>query len=520
MTLSRREMLKLGVAGTAAVALPLEQLAFTSPRLKDRLPASKLPDPFTVPFARPPVAKRVFSTSDTDFYKMRMQNKKIEILPGYKTEVWGYNGVTPGPTIYQDRGRTAVVRHINVIRNPDHTHTSVHLHGNASLPQYDGYASDVTLPGQYKDYRYPNDQHARTLWYHDHGVHFTSLNAYMGCAAFYITRDQQEQSLPIPHGRYDVPLILRDALFAKDGSLIFDDDGESGLYGDVILVNGRPWPRMKVERRKYRFRVLNGGVSRSYNLALSSGEPLTVIGHDGGLAPFPAETRSMRVGMAERYEVVIDFAKYKVGDKVVLQNRELKNNREFDNTDVVMRFDVVSGPTSHANNSVPDALDPDNEVMALQETPGLTKRYLRFERENGHWTINGLTWQDVIDSNFQANVGNPGLGDTEVWTLENKSGGWFHPVHIHLIDFKVLDRNGRPPHAYERGPKDVVYVGEGEKVRVIMKFGPQIGRYMVHCHNLVHEDHDMMHQFEVGTGGPDPITSDPAKDRSLMPPLT
>ena len=118
----------------------------------------------------------------------------------------------------------------------------------------------------------------------------------MGCAAFYITHDPQELALPIPHGRYDVPLILRDAIFAKDGSLIFDDDGEDSLFGDVILANGRPWPRMKVERRKYRFRVLNGGVSRSYNLALSTGDPFTVIGHDGGLAPFPVETRSMPGG--------------------------------------------------------------------------------------------------------------------------------------------------------------------------------------------------------------------------------
>jgi spore coat protein A, manganese oxidase len=518
MTLSRREMLKLGVAGTAAVALPLEQLAFTSPRLKDRLPESKLPRPFTVPFRKPPVAQPLCSTADSDFYKMRMRNRKIEILPGYKTEVWGYEGITPGPSIVQQRGRNTVVRHVNVIRNSDHTHTSVHLHGNASLPQYDGYASDVTRPDQFKDYRYPNDQVARTLWYHDHGVHFTALNAYMGCAAFYITHDPHELSLPIPHGRYDVPLILRDAIFAKDGSLIFDDDGEDSLFGDVILANGRPWPRMKVERRKYRFRVLNGGVSRGYKLALSTGDPFTVIGHDGGLAPFPVETRSMRVGMAERYEIVIDFAKYRVGQKVVLRNLELDNNRDFDNTHQVMRFDVVSGPTDRSNNEIPDELDPDNPVMALEETPGLTERYLRFERENGHWTINGLTWQDVIDSGFQATVGNPELDAVEVWTLENKSGGWFHPVHIHLVDFKILDRDGRPPLPHERGPKDVVYVGEGEKVRVIAKFGPRKGKYMIHCHNLVHEDHDMMHQFEVGTGGDDPF-SDPAKSRALQTPL-
>ncbi len=116
-------------------------------------------------------------------------------------------------------------------------------------------------------------------------------------------------------------------------------------------------------------------------------------------------------------------------------------------------------------------------------------------------------------------LANPELGDTEIWDIENKSGGWFHPVHIHLIDFKILNRNGKAPFPYELGPKDVVYVGEGEKVRLIMKFGPHRGKYMVHCHNLPHEDHDMMHQFSVGlkdtdTDQNDPIWADPPSDDS------
>jgi spore coat protein A, manganese oxidase len=117
----------------------------------------------------------------------------------------------------------------------------------------------------------------------------------------------------------------------------------------------------------------------------------------------------------------------------------------------------------------------------------------------------------VINSNFTLVSANPGLNDVEIWELSNPHGGWFHPVHIHLIDFKILDRNGRPPFDYERGPKDVAYVGENETVRVIARFGPQRGRYMMHCHNLVHEDHDMMVQFQVGKGGHHPMTADPAR---------
>jgi spore coat protein A len=111
----------------------------------------------------------------------------------------------------------------------------------------------------------------------------------------------------------------------------------------------------------------------------------------------------------------------------------------------------------------------------------------------------------------------PGQDDVEIWTFDNRSGGWFHPIHVHLTDFKILDRNGQPPLPYEVGPKDVAYAGEGEVVRVIAKFGPRRGKYMMHCHNVIHEDHDMMTNFEVGTGGPDPVTAAPPKPVSQLP---
>jgi hypothetical protein len=135
-------------------------------------------------------------------------------------------------------------------------------------------------------------------------------------------------------------------------------------------------------------------------------------------------------------------------------------------------------------------------------------------RTGGEWTINDTTWSDVASSGHQDVVADPDLGDVEVWEIENTSGGWFHPTHIHLVDFRILDRNGRAPQAWERGPKDVVYVGENETVRIAARFGdenrPQTrGRYMVHCHNLVHEDHDMMTQFAVGWKPGEPDELDP-----------
>jgi spore coat protein A, manganese oxidase len=514
MELRRRELLKLGLFGSAALLLPAERVARTKLAIRNRIPASRLPKPFTVPFAVPPLAVPVRTAPvdglETDIYSLVQRQESREVLPGLQTDIWGYNGITPGPTIVVDQNRQTLVRQDNQLPrvHPQLRYTvwtSTHLHGSASLPQYDGYASDITNVGRFKDYKYPNVQNARTAWYHDHGVHITAPNAYMGLAAMYIIHDPLELSLPIPHGRYDVPMVLKDAMFTSSGQLIFDDNGASGLFGDVILVNGRPWPAMPVERRKYRFRILNASISRSYDLALSTGDPLTVIGTDGGLMPAPQPTETMRVGMAERYEVVIDFAKYAAGQRIVLQNRGLPNNVDFDTTGVIMAFDVTGDATDTSDNDVPDVINPDNETMKLQPSQAKRTRLLDFVRQNGEWTVNGLTWEDVINSGFKDTVANPGLDDIEIWELRNKSGGWFHPVHIHLVDFKILDRNGQPPHPYEQGPKDVAYVGEGESVRVIASFGPHLGRYMIHCHNLVHEDHDMMVQYEVGTGGPDPI---------------
>jgi FtsP/CotA-like multicopper oxidase with cupredoxin domain len=520
MEVTRRDVLKvggLGVLGAAGVA-SLPWGATLGAASRDRLSAHGRPPLFASRFTRPPELRPVRSTRDPDgtpveHFQITERATRARVLPGgAATSLWGYNGVVPGPTVKVQRGHRAVIRvrnHLPAV-NPALGYpatTSVHLHGSPSLPQYDGYASDVTPPGFYKDYRFPDSEAARTLWYHDHGVHHTAPNVYMGLYAQYHVHEPEEMRL-LPQGEFDVPVIVGDALFTSGGQLGYEDNSTSGLWGDVILVNGHPWPVMRVKRRVYRLRVLDASISRSYRFQLGDGDPVTIVGTDAGLMPRSQQVTQWRQGTAERYEVLVDFRRYRPGQRVVLHNLSNPNNIDFADTDTVMAFDVTDEPFDTRDrtwNRIPDRL-VEHEVMRLTESMAVRTRHLRFRRQGGQWTINGTTWQDVIDSNFQRVVATPGLGDVEIWEIENRSGGWFHPVHIHLIDFKILDRNGRPPFPWELGPKDVAYTGENETVRVIARFGPHRGRYMVHCHNLPHEDHDMMAQFAVGwrPGEPDP----------------
>ena len=251
----------------------------------------------------------------------------------------------------------------------------------------------------------------------------------------------------------------------------------------------------------------------------------SVVGTDGGLVPQTQTVPSFRHGMAERYEVLIDFRGIAPGTKIDLNNLSNKNNVDYDFTNKVMQFRVVAEKNdaeslAHKNYVMPTTLFPDNEVMTLTKADATKKRYFRLHKENDLWVINGETWAPVVESNFRHVQADPDLGDVEIWTIENKGGGWFHPTHIHLVDFQILSRNGKAPFAWEKGPKDVVYVGEGESVDLLIKFGPHRGRYMMHCHNLSHEDNDMMTQFSVGLGENeydpnDPITADPCKYDNL-----
>jgi FtsP/CotA-like multicopper oxidase with cupredoxin domain len=512
MELSRRNVVKaggLGALGLAAFGLPLGQTlqGKSASKLRDQ----NFPVPYTAAFVKPPVLQPYESTRDADGaplqkFEVTQTVGTAQILRGgLRTRVLGYNGSFPGPTIHVDQGTRAVLKVRNQLPtlHPQWAYTldtSTHLHGSASLPQFDGYANDVTYPGYKKYYQFPNFQPARTLWYHDHAVHHTAQNAYSGLAAHYHLHDEAEREL-LPQGAFDVPLTISDAMFDRSGNLAYDDNSHSGMWGDVVLVNGVPWPVMKVQRRVYRFRILNASISRSYKPRLSTGDAVTVVATDGGLMPVARQVTSWRHAGAERYEILIDFSKYKPGQRVQLLNGSNKNNVDYDHTNKIMAFDVTAAPVDTSDptwNRIPTTL-VGSEAMSLKATQSKRTRRMRLKKNDlGIWTVGEQSWEEIVASGFTKVVANPDLNDVEIWEFENNSGGWFHPVHVHLVDFQILSRNGKAPFDYERGPKDVVYVGEGETVRVLMKFGPHRGRYMIHCHNLPHEDHDMMSQFSVG----------------------
>jgi spore coat protein A, manganese oxidase len=572
MNINRRKAIQLGLA---AGGMLLSPIGFTAPA-EAVPPLSPRIKRFCTPLPIPDALEPVRTDSDTDYYEIKIQKNikeiPVELREGgpltLKMDIWGYNGITPGPTIHQEAGRFSVVRFINELsEDPTDEALSnvIHLHGMNSLPWFDGYALDCIKPCHYKDFEYPNDS-AGILWYHDHTIHRTSQNVYKGLAGMYLVSDDHERSLNLPEKPYDIPLILQDRRFQADGQLyLFDDNFHRSLYGDMIFVNGAPWPQLTVERRKYRFRLLNASVSRNYQLALSSIDrdaeldglsykgsgrelidQIIVLGTDEGFLMNPVPVRApetLNLGIAERYDVIIDFSKYNPGDKIFLRNVGFAGTLDNDRrTHTIMRFDVVDGKPD--SSEIPNILRRDEflDLTKIEKEPRVRK--FRFERSQaggqparpsmpsevggfvvncnpvpggmdqtipGQWKINNRGW----DEHFR--IADPQLNDYEIWEFTNPGSGWVHPVHPHLIRFKILSRNGRPPKRYETGPKDVVMVGEFETVRVIARFCPHPGLYMMHCHNLVHEDHDMMTQFEVGTGGESPLSRPARSCKEIQP---
>ncbi len=488
--------------------------------------------PFVDPLPLPPIAIPVSGTiGGVATYEIRMQqftNKVHRDLPA--TTFWGYNSVTPGPTIVASNGAPVTVRYINDLRDtngnyrtnhylpvdtclggPDHhgatPRTVVHLHGGHVPPESDGFPENTIMPGEEVTYFYPNEQPASMLWYHDHAHGITRMNVYMGLAGGYLIRDAAEAALGLPSGEFELPLVIQDRTFKPDGSLFYPATWQPHFLGDKMMVNGKVWPYHNVRRGKYRLRLLNGCNARTLALGFSNGMNFQQIGTDGGFLSAPVSTNVLYLGPAERADVIVDFQGQSVGAQITLTNGAPAPFPGTPGTGVlpnVMRFSVVGGGGAFTA-PVPVALVP---VIPLSTNAVVAERTLELYKVDDactgeRWTINGLRWSDAITEM-------PILGTTEIWRFVNKSG-MSHPMHMHLVMFQILDRQTfgivggeivptgprMPPPPNEAGWKDTVQAMPFDITRVIARFDGYTGIYPYHCHILEHEDQDMMRKFQV-----------------------
>jgi spore coat protein A len=513
--MTRRALLRLlgGTAVTAAVGVPLASgwagSSSTGALLRS---ARALPDPFTRPLVVPAVLAPSRRDTTTDHYDLVQRAAMADILPGVRTPIWGYNGTFPGPTIVSRRGRQTVVRHRNELPVP----VVVHLHGGRTAPEHDGYPTDLLLPvdatpdmhaqhhggvvtqGQ-RDYVYGIDQRAATLWYHDHRMDFTGPAVWRGLAGFHLVRDDVEDALALPKGERDIPLMVTDRSFAADGSFHYPSVDPTllgtpgvtepylaGVLGDVILVNGVPWPVLDVAAVRYRLRLLNASNARRYRVALDPPPPdgggLVQIGTDGGLLDRPVHHDAIELAPAQRFDVIVDFGRYPVGQEITLVN-------EFGNgtTRYVMRFRVTRREPD--DSRLPDRLA---DTGSLTQADAVATRTLRFR----HGNVNGMAGWTIDDQPFTPDTVNarPRLGSVEVWRLMSD---FHHPIHLHLAQFQVLSRGIGGPGPYDHGWKDTIDLRPAEQATIIARFDGFAGRYVFHCHNLEHEDMAMMGNLVV-----------------------
>lgn len=333
-----------------------------------------------------------------------------------------------------------------------------HLHGGVTRSDSDGFPFAWFTPNEQikgpaftsSTFHYPNAQLATTLWYHDHVIGMTRLNVNAGLEGTYIIRDPNDPIAHLlPSGKYEMPLMLSDKAFNSDGSIHFTQVGDNPdihpywdpeYFGDTILVNGKVWPNMRVDRHQYRFRIVNGSNARFYNLKLSNGMPFVQIGGDGSYLPAPVTLTEALIAPAERLDILVDFSRVPAGTKIVLRNTA---NQPFpggdpndpNTTGVVMRFEVRDTPAVR-----PPALPAHLiTVPTLIETEGIgnPKLFTLNEQESDA----GEPVAVLLDGqHFDADITElPRVGTTEAWYFQNLSED-AHPIHVHLVEFQLEDR--------------------------------------------------------------------------------
>jgi spore coat protein A len=515
-------------------AMPMSQAPATMPAALDVRTLAQFVDPLPIP----EIAKRqgyrpspVDSKRSVPFYRIEAQSIASKVHRDLEpTRFWSYGPSTPGPTFETRAGEPLLVEWVNALPHEhflpvDHTihgaeadkpavRTVVHLHGAKTGPESDGYPEDWTVPGKSSLYHYPNQQDAAMLWYHDHTLGINRLNVYAGLFGTFFIRDGVEEALNLPTGKYEVPLILYDRLLRRDAQLLYpvSPDPQSPwvpeIFGNAILVNGKLFPYLEVEPRRYRFRVLNASNARIYHLSLVNGvsdnkasadnAPFHQIGTDQGLLPAPVPLTNLEIAPGERADLLVDFREHR-GTQLVLTSDAF----------AVMQFRVSPGTVAETT-SLPPALRP---VPKIAESQAVQTRLLTLDEyvtkagNPAMLLLNASHWKMPVTER-------PVLGSTEIWTLINPTDDT-HPIHLHLVRFQILDRQtyepwlfqtkrqlhylGPPesPDPNEAGWKDTVRAHARMVTRIIVPFDGFTGRYVWHCHILEHEDNEMMRPYEV-----------------------
>jgi len=474
---------------------------------------------FVDPLPIPAIATH---TGKPHHYRIEMSELTVKAhrdLP--PTRLWGFNSSSPGPVIEARSGESVAIEWMNRLPAKhllpiDHNihgaegdkpevRSIVHVHGAKVPPQSDGYPEDWYVPGKSVTYHYPNQQESATLWYHDHTMGINRLNIYAGLFGFYLIRDAHEDSLNLPKGRYEIPLAICDRSFRSDGSIDYPVSGMRGspwvpeAFGEAMMVNGKLFPYLEVEPRKYRFRILNAANGRFFHLSLSNGQKFIQIGTEQGLLPAPDAVEDFVIAPGERIDVVIDFAGY-ANERVVLKSDAFE----------LLQFRVAAKPVSIDTSAIAAVLRP---MARIPESAAVKTRripLIELKSPNGDsmtMLIGGLHWSMPVTEN-------PVIDTVEIWELLNTTED-SHPIHLHLVRFQILDRRpfdeplfyrtrrirftgpALPPDPYEAGWKDTIRAHSKMITRIIVRFEGYIGRYVWHCHILEHEDNEMMRPYDV-----------------------
>ena len=562
--LSRRELIKMGLITSAGLLVPKRGLSarWRNPRagIPDDNPASPLTRAFVEPLPIMPIKQPVASLNPAPtvvpniaggegrtrphqaltlfppkkLYQVVQKAAQVSMSPDLPVQtIWGFDGIIPGPTYIARYGEPILVRNVNNLPTNNGgfglPSVTTHLHNNHTPSESDGFPCDFFEIGQFYDQHYPVvlagfasdhppngdiNESLSTLWYHDHRVDFTAQNIYKGLAGFFLIFNDQDTGdettgFHLPSGQFDIPMMLTDKVFDSNGQLFFDLFNLDGILGDKFLVNGKIQPFLHVHPRRYRFRWLDSGPSRFYQIFLTDLNNLSAhnmfwqIANDGNLMPTPVQIESARIGVAERVDVIIDFSQF-AGKTIYLENRLEQQDGTGPTGDILpagrgnLLLQIIVDLPAVADNSVDPATHP--QFYSLPSTtpaPRVTRTF-EFDNSNGGWTINDR-FMDCNEPRFTVQQ-----NTVEHWILINSSGGWQHPIHIHFEEFQILSINGhRPPTSplVQTGRKDVVRLEFDTTVELFFRFRDFLGRYPMHCHNTVHEDHAMMLRWDIAPVG-------------------